>query len=611
MKKGFFVGLVMVMLLGFAVNVYAADIVFKDLNIKAAALSQAVYNNVNLINQNEIDESEAILFTSLDLSYKNISNSNDFNDDILYFTGLTQLNVSNNQLTTLDISHNTALTNLDVSSNQLTALDVSHNAALTQLSAYNNSSLTSLDVSYNTALTSLNVDDCNLSTLNLSSNAALQNLSVANNPLISLDVSNNPALTGLFISGCGLSTLNLSNNTNLAYLNADNNNLTALNISNNTALGGLSVSHNQLTTLDVSHNTALINLDVSYNRLTALNVLNNTNLQHLDVTDNDLTVLNVSTNTALLTLDVNDNDLTTLDVTYNTNLFRLDVSGNKMSSPTDVTGRHNGLGSGFIFGTQQGGGGGFVAVTGITITNATTGVVGTPITLTGIVEPTDAANNSLATNKTIVWSLATPPATTGAKGAYVSNGQAGATGSAGWVGVIATVRNGLAPGRDYVEPTFWIYFSAVPHQLKITADTGGSITQGKDGQYTVGTQIPITAVADAGYTFYRWTTSNGGAFTDANAATSRFEMPNNDVIITAHFTRGGGGGQPGNAVYGDLNNDGRINNADLILMQRYFSVPGITINTANADVNGDGRVNNADQILFLRYFAIPGVRLGP
>jgi endoglucanase len=64
-------------------------------------------------------------------------------------------------------------------------------------------------------------------------------------------------------------------------------------------------------------------------------------------------------------------------------------------------------------------------------------------------------------------------------------------------------------------------------------------------------------------------------------------------------------------VYGDLNGDGVIDGADVILMLRYFTRPDVAINLAAADVNGDGTVDIADLILLLRYFSQPGIVLGP
>jgi len=68
---------------------------------------------------------------------------------------------------------------------------------------------------------------------------------------------------------------------------------------------------------------------------------------------------------------------------------------------------------------------------------------------------------------------------------------------------------------------------------------------------------------------------------------------------------------PQSVRYGDLNDDGRVDSADLILMMRYFAQPNVSINMAAADVNGDGVVNQADLIHFTRFFARPGVVLGP
>jgi len=66
-----------------------------------------------------------------------------------------------------------------------------------------------------------------------------------------------------------------------------------------------------------------------------------------------------------------------------------------------------------------------------------------------------------------------------------------------------------------------------------------------------------------------------------------------------------------NILYGDLNGDGIVDSADLVLMLRYFARPGVSIDLKAADVNGDGRVDMADLILLLRYFSQPGIILGP
>lgn len=53
---------------------------------------------------------------------------------------------------------------------------------------------------------------------------------------------------------------------------------------------------------------------------------------------------------------------------------------------------------------------------------------------------------------------------------------------------------------------------------------------------------------------------------------------------------------------GDLNGDGKVDESDLLLMQRYFARPGVEIDAAAADLNGNGIVDMGDLILFLKYF---------
>jgi len=91
--------------------------------------------------------------------------------------------------------------------------------------------------------------------------------------------------------------------------------------------------------------------------------------------------------------------------------------------------------------------------------------------------------------------------------------------------------------------------------------------------------------------------SNGGISNELDTVTQKF---------TVNLNAGGGAGS-----YGDINGDSRIDSADLVLFQRYFAQPGVSINQTGGDCNGDGRINNADLILLKKHFAQPNVRLGP
>jgi len=117
--------------------------------------------------------------------------------------------------------------------------------------------------------------------------------------------------------------------------------------------------------------------------------------------------------------------------------FEVTISGNAMTNITGTITIESG-------GTVDGPGSlmsvtGFVAVTNISGVPAS-GTVGTPITLSGTVEPSNA------TSKTIVWSVKSVGTTGAAK-----SGDTLSTTSAGTVTVTATIANGKAPGTPYTQ----------------------------------------------------------------------------------------------------------------------------------------------------------------
>ena len=65
-------------------------------------------------------------------------------------------------------------------------------------------------------------------------------------------------------------------------------------------------------------------------------------------------------------------------------------------------------------------------------------------------------------------------------------------------------------------------------------------------------------------------------------------------------------------MYGDLDNNGKINNRDLGLLQRYINgVSGTTIDEALADVDASGKINNRDLGRLQQYLNGYDVTLGP
>ena len=114
--------------------------------------------------------------------------------------------------------------------------------------------------------------------------------------------------------------------------------------------------------------------------------------------------------------------------------------------------------------------GGFVAVTDIT-NGPTAATVGTPLTLSGTVTPSDA------TNKTIVWSVKS--------GAASISGSALNATAAGTVVVTATIANGLAQGTNYTKD-FPIDVTAAGAFVAVTDITNGPTAA------TVGTPLTLS-----------------------------------------------------------------------------------------------------------------------
>ena len=54
-------------------------------------------------------------------------------------------------------------------------------------------------------------------------------------------------------------------------------------------------------------------------------------------------------------------------------------------------------------------------------------------------------------------------------------------------------------------------------------------------------------------------------------------------------------------TYGDVNNDGKINNRDLALLMQWLNGWNVTISDKAADVDGDGKINNRDYALLMQY----------
>lgn len=67
----------------------------------------------------------------------------------------------------------------------------------------------------------------------------------------------------------------------------------------------------------------------------------------------------------------------------------------------------------------------------------------------------------------------------------------------------------------------------------------------------------------------------------------------------------------GKGVYGDVNDDGKINNKDMGLLQQYINGYDVVINEELADVTHDDKVSNKDLGLLQQYINGYDVTLEP
>ncbi|GHV34383.1 hypothetical protein FACS1894187_04850 [Synergistales bacterium] len=162
----------------------------------------------------------------------------------------------------------------------------------------------------------------------------------------------------------------------------------------------------------------------------------------------------------------------------------------------------------------------FIPVTGITGVPTTT-VVGTPLTLTGTVEPSDATNN------TIVWSVKEA----GTTGAAITDGKL-TTAAIGTVTVTATIENGKAVGVPYTEDFDII---AVANFVPVTDITDVPTDA------VVGTPLTLTGTvtpSDATYDTIVWSVkeagTTGATITDGKLTATAAGT----VTVTATITNG-------------------------------------------------------------------------
>lgn len=125
------------------------------------------------------------------------------------------------------------------------------------------------------------------------------------------------------------------------------------------------------------------------------------------------------------------------------------------------------------------------------------------------------------------------------------------------------------------------------HELKLSTDEGGKVTS-VGGYYSEGISVAVVAEANEGYVFDYWSTSNGGTFESVNDKYTFFEMPNNEVTVTAHFKVGT-----------ETDND---TTSDSIIFPNFYNV------TVTASKGGK---TNASDSFYIAYGASRTIKITP
>ncbi len=193
MKKVFFL-----LNICFAIS-YGQVINFPDANFKARLLqaspsngiaqnnNSGLYIKIDINNDGEIEQSEALMVNNLNIINCNIGNL----EGLQYFTNLTVLGLDTNHVTSINLSSLTQLTALNCHTNQIASLDLTGLTNLMYLYCYNNL-LTQLDFSGLPNLKTVYCGNNQLTSLDFSYNPLFEDLGCMNNPnLISIKIKNN------------------------------------------------------------------------------------------------------------------------------------------------------------------------------------------------------------------------------------------------------------------------------------------------------------------------------------------------------------------------------------------------------------------------------------
>ena len=211
MKKIFYI-LVLITGIANAQIVNIPDANFKAKLLQASPTNQIAYGiggyvKIDSNNDGEIQEAEALLIDSLNVSSSSIANISGLQS----FSNLKRLRCNSNAISgNVDLNALNQLVYLQCNSNQITGLNVTALSNLKSIYAYSNL-LTNIDLSQNNLIEQLSISSNNLTELTLDNLTQLKYLDCGANQIETLNCNNNPNLESIYIQSSVLKYLFIKN----------------------------------------------------------------------------------------------------------------------------------------------------------------------------------------------------------------------------------------------------------------------------------------------------------------------------------------------------------------------------------------------------------------
>lgn len=323
--------------------VNAQIISFPDANFKATLLQASASNeiavgpsgfvSIDTNSDGEIQNSEALLITSLHFQSNNIQNFSGIENftNLFYFS--SQLNPVTNfslnglpQLSIVNITYNTASTGFTFSNlpaltvfsftySFVTSLTFSNANNLQNLNIWGNASLNSLQIGTMPNLRKMLANEAVVSNFSLTSAPLLNELNLSGSNLTSINITSYPLLQKLNLQGNLLTSISgYTNLNNLQELNIQGNLITNMIFPPMPALRYLICGSNGYSSINVSSFPQLRVLAMNSNSVSTVNFSNNLLLQQLTISQNNISSADFSMLANLTSLNAGDNMFTEIDL---------------------------------------------------------------------------------------------------------------------------------------------------------------------------------------------------------------------------------------------------------------------------------------------------------